>query len=193
MLKAFQAAGGSRPSLKSLNEDLRGRARTAARPVHQTTIFVGPVAPGEVARGPEVREAGPPEREETNWVALGIHLCPVSAPPMEWFAAQATSGGLSPGGPTTGLHTPTLLVAVMGAYQGLLKLRGVYIVEANHALAFLVANLMPSRALPSPGTGVAGFANSSSQEITGRSPTWFGKSGWRVDGVPPGLSVLPLP
>ncbi len=112
---------------------------------------------------------------------------------MQRLAAEAAGGGFSPGGRASGFHAPTFLVPVMGAYQGLLELRRVDIVEANHALAFLIPDLMPPRTFSGAGAGVAGFANPSSQEVAGWCPARLGNSDWREDGVPTRLSVVPSP
>ncbi len=74
MLKAFQATRWSRPSLESLDENIRSRARVSTRPVRQATTLVGPVSLGEVAQGPKIREIRPPKGKETYRVVLGIHL-----------------------------------------------------------------------------------------------------------------------
>jgi hypothetical protein len=62
---------------------------------------------------------------------------------------------------------------IMWANERVLEFRGVNIVKANHALAFLIPNLVPSRALPGVRAGMAGLSDSDAHEVGRRYPTRF--------------------
>ena len=56
-------------------------------------------------------------------------------------------------------HLPALTVAVVRAYEGVKKLRGADVIEANHTLAVLTLERVPPRAVTGMRTRVTSFSD----------------------------------
>ncbi len=67
---------------------------------------------------------------------------------------------------------------IVWADEGVLEFRGVDIVKANHALASLIPDLVPSRAFTGGRAGMVGFSDSDAHEVRRGYPTRFRMFDW---------------